>query len=57
MERLQQFKVDRSSYYANMQRANLWWHQYSINKLGKPVDRTEWDMTPQTYNAYYKPQQ
>lgn len=48
-------KIDRSSYYANMQRANLWWHQYSINKLGKPVDRTEWDMTPQTYNAYYNP--
>ncbi len=48
-------KIDRSSYYANMQRASLWWHQYSINKLGKPVDRTEWDMTPQTYNAYYNP--
>jgi putative endopeptidase len=26
-----------------------------VNKLGKPVDRTEWDMTPQTYNAYYNP--
>ena len=26
-----------------------------MNKLGKPVDRTEWDMTPQTYNAYYNP--
>jgi putative endopeptidase len=48
-------KIDRSSYFANMQQANLWWHQYSINKLGKPVDRTEWDMTPQTYNAYYNP--
>jgi putative endopeptidase len=26
-----------------------------MNKLGKPVDRNEWDMTPQTYNAYYNP--
>ena len=28
---------------------------YAIAKLHKPVDRTEWDMTPQTYNAYYNP--
>ena len=48
-------KVDRSSFLANVQRANEWWHNYNINKLGKPVDRTEWDMTPQTYNAYYNP--
>jgi len=33
--------------------ANTWWHNYNMNKLGKPVDRDEWDMTPQTYNAYY----
>jgi putative endopeptidase len=38
-----------------MMKANEWWNQYSIEKLGKPVDRTEWDMTPQTYNAYYNP--
>jgi putative endopeptidase len=38
-----------------MQRANEWWHNYNFNKLGKPVDRTEWGMTPQTYNAYYNP--
>ena len=48
-------KIDGASYIGNIQRANLWWHQYNINKLGKPVDRTEWDMTPQTYNAYYNP--
>ena len=35
--------------------ANAWWNNYSINKLGKPVDRSEWAMTPQTYNAYYNP--
>jgi putative endopeptidase len=35
--------------------ANNWWHNYRMNKLGKPVDRDEWEMTPQTYNAYYNP--
>jgi len=48
-------KIDKGPYVLNMQRANTWWHNYNINKLGKPVDRTEWDMTPQTYNAYYNP--
>ncbi|MBS1513269.1 MAG: M13 family metallopeptidase [Bacteroidetes bacterium] len=43
------------SFFKNMMAANTFWHYYSINKLGKPVDRTEWDMTPQTYNAYYNP--
>ncbi|MBS1589136.1 MAG: M13 family metallopeptidase [Bacteroidetes bacterium] len=48
-------KIDRQSFAANMMRANLWWNNYEMNKLGKPVDREEWDMTPQTYNAYYNP--
>ena len=48
-------KVDRASYALNVMRANQWWNDYYMNKLGKPVDRTEWDMTPQTYNAYYNP--
>ena len=30
-------------------------NDYELDKLGKPVDRTEWDMTPQTVNAYYNP--
>ncbi|MDO7847912.1 M13 family metallopeptidase [Hymenobacter sp. M29] len=46
-------KIDRSSLAANVMRANQWQWQYQLNKLGKPVDRTEWEMTPQTYNAYY----
>ena len=46
-------KIDRSSLAENVMRANLWQYQYELNKLGKPVDRTEWHMTPQTYNAYY----
>ena len=46
-------KIDRSSLAANVMRANVWQYRYELNKLGKPVDRTEWDITPQTYNAYY----
>jgi putative endopeptidase len=48
-------KIDRSSLTANVMRANQWQYNYQLNKLGKPVDRTEWGMTPQTYNAYYNP--
>ncbi len=48
-------QIDQRAYVINAQNANEWWHNYMINKLGKPVDRTEWDMSPQTYNAYYNP--
>jgi len=46
-------QIGRESYVQNQINANLWWHNYNVNKLGKPVDRDEWEMTPQTYNAYY----
>ena len=45
--------IDRSSLAANVLRANQWQYNYQLHKLGRPVDRTEWGMTPQTYNAYY----
>lgn len=45
----------KESYFQNVVNSTKWWHQYEMNKLGKPVDREEWDMTPQTYNAYYNP--
>jgi len=48
-------QMGRESYFQNMVSSNLWWHNYNTNKLGKPVDRDEWDMFPQTYNAYYNP--
>ena len=48
-------KVDKKSYVHNVMAANKWFFNYMINKFGKPVDRTEWDMEPQTYNAYYNP--
>ncbi|MGQ5523833.1 M13 family metallopeptidase [Chitinimonas sp. PSY-7] len=39
----------------NAQRGAAFHHHYQMNKLGQPVDRTEWGMTPQTVNAYYNP--
>jgi putative endopeptidase len=43
------------SYYENMHNAGLWAFDRQLEKWGKPVDRTEWGMTPQTINAYYNP--
>ena len=43
------------SYYDNMHNATMWQVKEYLNKWGKPVDRTEWGMTPQTINAYYNP--
>jgi putative endopeptidase len=48
-------KVDDGPWVLNVQRGAEWWNNYEINKLGKPVDRSEWTMTPQEYNAYYNP--
>src|SRR5256714_9046563 len=47
--------VSRNSYAENMMNANRWAFNDNLSKFGKPVDRTEWGMTPQTYNAYYNP--
>jgi len=46
-------KLDRSSYAANQVKTDEWWFRHEGAKLGHPIDRTEWYMTPQTYNAYY----
>ncbi|MHC1706433.1 MAG: M13 family metallopeptidase [Bacteroidales bacterium] len=52
---LSALQVDRTSFVKNVIAANQWEFAYMTNKFGKPVDRTEWGMTPQTYNAYYNP--
>jgi len=52
---LSSMTIDRSSYVRNVMSARRWRFDYMIAKYGKPVDRTEWDMEPQTYNAYYNP--
>jgi putative endopeptidase len=48
--------VGTRSYGENMMNAARWRFNDMTSKFGKPVDRTEWNMTPQTYNAYYKPE-
>jgi len=47
--------INKESYYANIQKANKFEHAYRFAKADKPVDKTEWQMTPQTVNAYYDP--
>lgn len=48
-------KIDRGPYALNIMRSNQFLTNYDLNKIGKPVDRSEWSMTPQTINAYYDP--
>ncbi len=43
------------SYYENMHNVSMWHTNEILAKWGKPVDKTEWAMTPQTVNAYYNP--
>ena len=47
--------IKADSYYANIERATIWASDENMAKAGKPVDRDEWHMTPQTVNAYYNP--
>ena len=48
-------RVSKNDLYGNAVRANEFVYKRELDKLGKPVDRTEWGMTPQTVNAYYNP--
>ena len=52
---LSDMHIDRNSYVRNIINANKWGFNYMVKKYGKPVDRLEWGMEPQTYNAYYNP--
>jgi putative endopeptidase len=47
--------IGRESYAQNMMNASHWAFNDMLSKFGKPVDRNEWEMNPQTYNAYYNP--
>ena len=44
-----------NTYYENLRSASAWYVKDNLDKLGKPTDKTEWGMTPQTVNAYYNP--
>ncbi|QCR21490.1 M13 family metallopeptidase [Pontibacter sp. SGAir0037] len=48
-------KIVKNDLYGNMVRSAEFEYNRMMNKLGKPVDRDEWGMTPQTVNAYYNP--
>jgi len=50
-------KTSRDSYIANVLAADEFNYKWMLGKIGKPVDRTEWTMSPQTVNAYYNPLQ
>ncbi|MBS0578955.1 MAG: M13 family peptidase [Proteobacteria bacterium] len=47
--------IKRDDPLGNNERAQQWWWDYQVARLDKPVDRSEWGMTPQTINAYYNP--
>ena len=47
--------IGTESYYANVMNSRRFDMAYNLSKIGKPVDPTEWQMTPQTVNAYYDP--
>ncbi len=47
--------VKRKDFFANIHSTELWDYNYNVNRMGKPVDRTEWGMTTPTINAYYNP--
>jgi predicted metalloendopeptidase len=48
-------RVDRNDLAGNVKRANAFEYERNIDKLGEPIDRSEWQMTPQTVNAYHDP--
>ncbi len=48
-------KIKSGDLLGNVRASSLWAWRFEIDKLGKPVDKDEWQMTPQTVNAYYNP--
>lgn len=48
-------EIKNDSYWNNILRSNMFDYDYMLAKAGKPVDKNEWLMTPQTVNAYYNP--
>ncbi|HTO16443.1 MAG TPA: M13 family metallopeptidase [Edaphocola sp.] len=48
-------KINSKNLFENVVNARLWHSEEAKNKIGTPVDKSEWGMTPQTVNAYYSP--
>ena len=47
--------IDRGNYVGNLRSVAAWRYNYNVSQLGKPVDKTRWNMSPPTVNAYYNP--
>jgi len=45
--------INRNSFFQNIRNADAWGYNYMVSRLGQPVDRERWGMTPATVNAYY----
>jgi len=54
-ESYQGMVVKRDDYFGNVRRASQWAYNYNVSRMGKPVDKTRWGMTPPTINAQYSP--
>jgi putative endopeptidase len=50
-----ELEIARDSYYKNLERVGKWARKQNLDRLGKPVDKLEWFMSPQTVNASYNP--
>lgn len=48
-------EISRTNYLQNIINVDKWEYDFMLSKYGKPVDLSEWEMYPQTYNAYYNP--
>jgi putative endopeptidase len=48
--------IKKDDFFGNLQRCSQWQYNDNVSRLGKPIDKTEWGMTPPTVNAYYSPQ-
>jgi putative endopeptidase len=49
-------EIKRDDFLGNLLRCNEWFYKDNISRLGKPINKTEWGMTPATVNAYYTAQ-
>ncbi|REK51120.1 MAG: M13 family peptidase [Bacteroidetes bacterium] len=48
-------EISRDDFFKNLMNATRWNYKFMVDQIGKPVDRTQWAMTPPTVNAYYHP--
>lgn len=47
--------ISKNNFFQNVRNASIWEYNDMVNRIGKPVDKTRWGMTPPTVNAYYSP--